>query len=132
LSKLLSDIAELPMYIVIILSYFVWGGRARSFFYILILVFITFFISIGKIVLHSPRPYMVSDDIEAYGCSKEYGNPSGHSLGASAMLITILLDYLKTYPNAAEYKKLLLGIGNIIAIVTIGFSRLYNGAHSLN
>lgn len=33
----------------------------------------------GKLLYHDPRPYMVDDLIQAVGCEREFGNPSGHA-----------------------------------------------------
>ena len=45
---------------------------------------------------HSPRPFMVDDDIEPYGCSDKFGHPSGHSLSIASMSTVIALDYIRT------------------------------------
>ena len=57
-----------------------------------------FIMSIGKMGYHQPRPYMVDDDVEVHGCSKEFGHPSGHSLAAGAMITVVALDYIRSNP----------------------------------
>ena len=88
-----------------------------------------------KIAYHDPRPYFTSDEITPYGCSSEYGNPSGHSLFAAGFFFFIFLDILhgeyknKTLP---KYVYPLSLAGAIIMTFLIGFARLYVGVHSMN
>ena len=39
-----------------------------------------------------PRPFMYSEKIQVFGCSAEYGNPSGHSIFAAAFNSFVFLD----------------------------------------
>jgi hypothetical protein len=48
--------------------------------------------NLTKMAYHEPRPFMVESAINVYGCSPEYGNPSGHSIFAAAMDTFIFLD----------------------------------------
>lgn len=48
--------------------------------------------NLTKMAYHEPRPYFVDVDIQVYGCSAEYGNPSGHSLFAAAFAFFLFLD----------------------------------------
>jgi hypothetical protein len=48
--------------------------------------------NITKMAYHEPRPFMTTDKINVFGCSAEYGNPSGHSLFAAAMDTFVFLD----------------------------------------
>jgi len=91
--------------------------------------------NLTKIAYNEPRPFMASSKIRAYDCSIEYGNPSGHSLFAAAFFIFVFLDIFMGEMKGKKYNKIWMVIGFGIAIgsiVIIGFSRLYNGVHSLN
>ena len=50
--------------------------------------------TIGKLTYAEPRPYMVDENIQAVVCEKYYGNPSGHSSGASLLFTTLFLDVI--------------------------------------
>ena len=123
---------EVLLFIIMILM-IVWTSRARAFYYIMMSMVAIWVTSIGKLVYHHPRPYMVEAKIEVYGCSTEYGDPSGHSLTSSAGLFTILLDFLDVFkdkaPNFVKYS--LVFISSALVFL-VGFSRLYNGDHSMD
>ena len=72
--------------------------RQRAFYYFLLVVLMEVVMSVGKLAYHQPRPYMVDDRIQVYGCSTEYGHPSGHSLNAMTFSLVVLLDYLTCNP----------------------------------
>lgn len=55
--------------------------------------------NITKMAYHEARPFMIDSYLTPYGCSAEYGNPSGHSLFASAFNFFMFLDYFH-----GEYK----------------------------
>ena len=92
-----------------------------------------------KLIYADPRPYMVDNSIRAYKCVKEYGNPSGHSSGASALVITLFLDTFhgKTmivknttfYSNFTYYA--ILVIFTIYGIA-MPYTRFLMGIHSLD
>lgn len=64
---------------------FNWYSRAVSFYHLLFLISCLFLMNETKMIYHEPRPYFVDDEIDSLDkCSAEYGNPSGHSLFASA------------------------------------------------
>ena len=39
-----------------------------------------FFMYVLKNVYRDPRPYWVGDDVKAWECLHDFGNPSGHSM----------------------------------------------------
>jgi membrane-associated phospholipid phosphatase len=85
---------------------------------------------------HYPRPYMVDSDIKVYGCSEEFGNPSGHSATASCFVLAVFIDIFFSeryyYRKVNKFYVLLALILVILLICLVGFSRLYNGVHSLD
>lgn len=89
--------------------------------------------NVTKLSYANPRPYWVSSDIIAYKCSNQFGNPSGHSMTTMAMALTLWLDYKETSNGSygATRKAILLALA-ILFPISIGFSRLILGVHSLD
>ena len=84
---------------------------------------------------HDPRPYMISAAIIPYGCSQEYGNPSGHSLFGAGFFFFFFLDifhgeYKGVKVNKFLYWSSFAGVCTITFL--IGFARLYVGVHSID
>ena len=76
---------------------------------------------------------MVTPEIKAYGCSAEYGNPSGHSLFAAAFNFFFFLDIchsnIRRVSNLVYFSLLFTAIS---LTVLIGYARFYVGVHTLN
>jgi hypothetical protein len=81
-----------PVYFIIFIYVFLQESRARSFYYIFFITFTMFIMNLTKMAYHEPRPFMTTDSIKIFGCSPEYGNPSGHSIFAAAMDTFVFLD----------------------------------------
>jgi hypothetical protein len=47
----------------VILGSFVWLERNKAFYFLTYYGEILFIMGVGKMAYHSPRPYMVSDDV---------------------------------------------------------------------
>lgn len=77
--------------------------------------------SILKLVFHSPRPYWVSERVQAFAAETSFGIPSGHA--QNAVVVWGLL--------AAWIKKTWAWIAAILLMLMIGLSRLYLGVHFL-
>ena len=109
-----------------------WDTRSRAFYYVLFLTACGFLMNITKMAYHEPRPFMVTDQIKAYGCSAEYGNPSGHSLFAAAFNFFFFLDLCHggTRRSPLVYYSLLTTA--CVLTILIGFARFYVGVHTLN
>ena len=75
-----------------------------------------------KFLFHSPRPYWVSDQVQAYSHETSFGLPSGH-----AQIAATMWGWL-----AVEIKKRWFTILALILIFLIGFSRLFLGVHFLS
>jgi membrane-associated phospholipid phosphatase len=131
----LSFIGAGPLYFVVFLIIFNWGGRPRAFYYLTLLVGNLWLMNLTKIAYHNPRPYMTDDKIEPIGCSHEYGNPSGHSLFAAGFFFSMFLDIFHAKNQERKKNKLVYGLslfGTIAITVLIGFARLYVGVHSID
>ena len=72
--------------------------------------------------------------INVYGCSAEYGNPSGHSLWAASFHFFVFLDLCHA-TNGPKRSNVFYGITLFFAVFfmfIIGFARFYEGVHSIN
>lgn len=121
--------------IVALIVVFLLKSRASAIYYTALLVAFLFVMSVGKIAYHSPRPYMVDSDIKVFDCSTEYGNPSGHAMSASSLLLTVFLDHFfsdSSSNNSNIFVTLAALAGNIGSIFLVDYSRLYLGVHSLD
>ena len=100
------------------------------------------YITVGKIVYAEPRPYMIDPTIEAMRCSKQLGNPSGHSSGALVTAISIFLDIFhgaqvgkinpskhKFYRSCTYYSCLIFAI---FYGLSMPYTRYFTGVHTLN
>ena len=106
--------------------------RSRALYYNLTSMMSIFVVIVCKMIYHSPRPHMVSEEIQIYGCSTEFGDPSGHTLSSSAVLVAFCLDFQDVFKGNPIKHKLLVYIFNALILLLVGYSRLFNGAHSLD
>jgi len=75
-----------------------------------------------KFLFHTPRPYWISDQIQAYSHETSFGLPSGH-----AQIAASIWGWL-----AVEVKKRWFTIAAVVLIFLIGISRIYLGVHFLS
>lgn len=108
-------------------------------YYTVLLATIFLVMNVTKLDYHQARPFWVSPDIEAGSCSTQFGNPSGHSLTAMGMALSVWLDYNSAidhdslkYPWKMSWMRILLLVLAIIFAMSIGWSRFVLGAHSMN
>lgn len=78
--------------------------KALSFFIYFCLI--AYFCSVVKIIYHDPRPYWVSDSVNAYECYSEYGNPSGHSMMAILFFGMMWHQYIWKWVENGQVKAL--------------------------
>jgi membrane-associated phospholipid phosphatase len=101
----------------------------------LILVIIAGSGSIGtglfKLIYKNPRPFFHEDWVRVYDCETGYGNPSGHSILAVSIYLT-LWKVLRKRNNFFERNKKKIFWVLFAFICLILSSRLALGAHSLN
>lgn len=74
-----------------------------------------------KFLFHSPRPYWISDKVQAYSHETSFGMPSGH-----AQIAASVWGWL-----AVEVKKRWFTLLAVVLIFLIGISRIYLGVHFL-
>ncbi len=112
---------------------FVMSNRPRAFYYVLFLTACGFLMNITKMAYHEPRPFMYTREIKVYGCSAEYGNPSGHSLFAAAFNFFFFLDICHSRARkVSNFVYFSLLFNAVLLTVFIGFARFYVGVHTLN
>lgn len=80
--------------------------------------FNTFF----KFLFHNPRPYWISEKVQAYSHETSFGLPSGH-----AQISASVWGWL-----AVEIKKRWFSVVALVLIFLIGVSRIYLGVHFLS
>jgi len=81
-----------------------------------------------KTFYSNPRPYWSSENIKAWSCSSDFGNPSGHSMLSMTFSVT---HGLSIY-DESQNKNIFVLIFGVIAALLVGYARLVLGAHSLN
>ena len=77
----------------IAVPYLYVSERSRCFYFVLATIGIQALTSILKLAYHGPRPFWVSPDIQAFDCSNQYGNPSGHCFTTLGMVLVCWLDF---------------------------------------
>jgi membrane-associated phospholipid phosphatase len=85
----------------------------------LLLLFSATLNSIFKLILHGPRPYWFSQQVQAKLTETSFGAPSGHSQNSAAVWGGL----------AASYKRSWLWVVAVVVIICSGISRLYVGVH---
>jgi membrane-associated phospholipid phosphatase len=133
---IISYIGAGEVYFIIFFLIYMWEVRSRAYYYISFICITLFVMNLTKIAYHDPRPYMSNSQIEPWGsCSKEYGNPSGHSLFAAAFFPFFFLDHFHGLFRGRKIAIKWYGLALFFTVafcVLIGFARLYVGLHSLN
>ncbi len=84
-----------------------------------------------KLIYKNPRPYFHENWVKVYDCETGFGNPSGHSIVAVCVYLTIA-KLIKKKIDFSKKRKRYFNIATVILIQLITFSRLALGAHSLN
>lgn len=113
--------------------------RARCFFYLLTATASLAFSSTLKLLFVQPRPYWVNADIKAMDCQSSFGNPSGHSLVFTAVIMTAFLDFNDWMSEQLSEKPIIRWVSRTSVFLLVlglcamvGYSRFFLGAHSLN
>jgi undecaprenyl-diphosphatase len=85
-----------------------------------------------KIIYKNPRPFFHENWINVYDCETGYGNPSGHSIVAVSIYLTLYKMLIRKNQNLTKNSKKLFGVFVIFFILMIMISRIALGSHSLN
>ena len=93
-----------------------------------------------KLAYADPRPYMISEKIHPWTCSKEFGNPSGHAMASSIFSIVLFLDIFHGKPikgsdvpqESSWCVYIVSALLGLFWATSIPFTRFLLGAHSLD
>ena len=77
-----------------------------------------------KLIFHRPRPELAFVHLDTYSF------PSGHAATSSATFT--VMAYLLARRQHSTGARIWIGLGTVVAIALVGFSRLYLGAHYLS
>ena len=102
---------------------------------------IFFFINFMKTAYHQARPFWDNIEITNYGCTTQFGNPSGHSITSMGAALMVWLDYnycckTKRIPETSIWsqlwmRRLMLFVALTYAL-SVAWSRIVTGMHSFN
>jgi len=70
-----------------------FGTRTKFFYYCIAFTCDKCIISLFKMIYHHPRPFMESRAVHGFQCSREFGDPSGHSLSSALFSFLLILDF---------------------------------------
>lgn len=104
-------------------------NRAQFLYYVQMVSTEYFIMMVGKLWYSSPRPFWTGPEVKAWGCSPDFGNPSGHSLFSMSLCLTF---YLSLYSQLSRIQKVIGGFLSVSISLAIAFSRILLGVHSLN
>ena len=123
-----SQVFYIPVFFI-----FFYYNPINYCFYIIITLIISLYIDcLLKIIYHDPRPYWIEKNLFKE-CEIGYGNPSGHSLGATATYFGIWnLSITNKFFRERKKYRIYTFIFTIFFIVNILISRLYKGVHSID
>ena len=115
-------------------------NRVKFLYYLLLSTVNVFIMNTTKMLYKHDRPMWVNPDVSSSAitkCSSNYGNPSGHSMTASALAFTVLCDVLESVSNYQSRRKqtCLIVIYTVLAFVysmLMAFSRVVIAIHSWN
>ena len=128
------------LYYILIGFTYAFGSRARSLYHLLILGVLLFMMGIGKNMYAEPRPFWSDADIDSPECTLGFGNPSGHNMFSFGATLGVFLDLFhysnwespvaSWRKNSGYYASSLSFV--IITAISIGYGRIYEGAHSID
>ena len=122
------------LYVLAIFMY--WTGVKqlhRVAYYGVLVTAIGVVMNLTKLYFIQHRPFELDGDIQMADdkCPKEYGNPSGHAMFATAFGGAIMLDIFTTLKTTG-IQKVLIGLGYTIFFIIHGYCRFVIGVHALN
>jgi membrane-associated phospholipid phosphatase len=120
----------MPVPLIFILCFF---PLIKSSFYIAGLIFCLHFHSLMKIWYGNERPFWIKNELFKGICDAGFGNPSGHSISAVYLYLTLFSYISETKILKGKYIiKIFLFIFFLTYIILIILSRLILGIHSIN
>ncbi len=130
--SIITHFGSQVFYIPVLFIFFYFNPINYCFYIITTLIISLYIDCLLKIIYHDPRPYWIETKLFR-DCEIGYGNPSGHSLCATATYFGIwkLSMTNKFFRERKKYRIYTL-IFTIFFIFNILISRLYKGVHSID
>ena len=131
--KIIAIFGEEALLIPIFVISFLFFPLNISFFVLLIIIYSSYLTGLFKMIYKEKRPYWYSDILDIV-CNKGYGNPSGHSLSATCLYLSlthIINNYFSCLKNRKKLRIIILILFSIL-ILLIMMSRFILSAHSFN
>ena len=118
---------------------FIFFPISSSYLYISVIIYASYTTNTMKLIYQNPRPIFIdiNNTLEnGLSCNNGFGNPSGHSLTAVAVYLSLWhivtnFNYF-THNKKGIVLRIVLLIVFICVIVLIVLSRIILGAHSIN
>jgi membrane-associated phospholipid phosphatase len=121
--------------ILILLTTLDYRLRSRQVYWSLLFSLTVFIQNIMKMVYREPRPFWEDPSVFKGVCTLEYGNPSGHSMMAAVMSVTLAFEMMEFIGGDRLRHWLLAYFLLQIAMAytfLMGLSRVVLGVHSWN
>ncbi len=113
-------ILGIPEFYILVIPLILWCyDRSLGIRILLLLSFSGAVADIGKLIMHTPRPYWVIPEVSAYSHYPSFGLPSSHAQNAIVFFGLI----------AAWFRKRLVNLVCILIILLIGLARVFQGVH---
>ena len=104
-------------------SFIIFG--AQGFAYVIF--------SLLKQMIRAPRPFFIDTDIVVDACKyAEFGSPSGHSFAGGIIYTNLTILLLKYYKCSRRTQFFSFTQITVPIIGILGFSRIYEGMHSID
>ena len=95
LCKMMSSLGGGVELTFLLFFFFLLSSRPKAFYFAFVMGLDKMQVNLMKNIYAAPRPYLENRNIKPLSCSKEYGNPSGHSSAAMTFSVVLLLEYFR-------------------------------------
>ena len=114
----------------------IYRDIALAFYFMTGLAIMNYVLNESKLIFHAPRPFWVSEQIEAWKCITSYGDPSGHIAFKIGIPLQVWLSYNETVSAESILSAWYFRIGFLVLIIAYnymyGYSRMFLGVHTLD
>eukprot|EP00347_Sterkiella_histriomuscorum_P008440 403345086 len=137
---ILANLGSGQLYQWIMLLVVSWYGPVYGLYINMFFTICNYMLTITKLMIHDPRPYMTDERIDVVSCSHEYGSPSGHAVLAATYSTFLFLMYNHsqkqthlTMSQRLRDWKYILGVICIVSYPLImAYDRLFMGVHTID
>ena len=110
--------------------FFIFFPISYCFTFFLNMILSVHLCSFAKLVYSQGRPFLLDKKVFIV-CESGYGNPSGHSFQFTSNLLAFVQMFIDLFKLSKKYT-IIIYIISAILILSINFSRIILGVHSLN